>query len=105
METKTLIKLTKYRLKTKFLFERKIFFAGWLEVFTIQIQIPHPILSSLQYEVVNNHNKWVLLSVPSFPNEDYINCLSGLFKKVFETKTIYFWLDQLSSEFYSNIFL
>ena len=28
-----------------------------------------------------------------FPNEDYINCLSGLFKKVLVTKTKYFWLD------------
>ena len=43
--------LTKYWLKTKFLFERKILFPGWLEVFTVQI--PHPLLSSLQYEVVN----------------------------------------------------
>ena len=102
METKTLIQLTKYWLKTNFLFEREILFPGWLEVFTKHIPL---LVTSLQYEVVKNHNKWVLLSVLSFPNEDYINCLSGLFKKVFETKTIYFWLDQLSSEFYSSIFL
>ena len=63
METKTLIQLTKYWLKTNFLFEREILFPGWLEVFTKHIPL---LVTSLQYEVVKNHNKWVLLSVPKF---------------------------------------
>ena len=56
--------LTKYWLKGKFLFERKILFPGWLEVFTTQIlrYVERPVWSGEQ----NNHNKWVLLSVPKF---------------------------------------